>query len=186
MNLVCFTEERSAKEMLGVILPKILPNNCHLSPIISFEGKSDLDKHIEKKLQGYNVPNTKFLIIRDKDSGDCKIIKQNLLAKIVASGKEKVSLIRIACHELESFYLGDLQAVKQGLNLNSIPNQTRKKYRNPDNLANAKQELIKNTDHIYQSISGSKSIAPYLNLDGSNKSVSFNFLLSGIKKLCTT
>jgi hypothetical protein len=32
MNLVCFTEEQSAKEMLQVVLPKILPDNCPLSP----------------------------------------------------------------------------------------------------------------------------------------------------------
>ncbi len=49
MNLVCFTEEKSAKAMLDIILPKILPNNCCLYQIIPFEGKQDLDKQIEKK-----------------------------------------------------------------------------------------------------------------------------------------
>lgn len=43
MNLVCFTEERSAKEMLQIVLLKILPKDYRLSTIIVFEGKSDLD-----------------------------------------------------------------------------------------------------------------------------------------------
>ncbi len=186
MNLVCFTEEKSAKEMLQIVLPKILPNNCCLSQIIPFEGKQDLEKNIALKIKNYNIPDTKFLIMRDKDSEDCKKVKAELLSKIKNSGKAHVSLVRIACHELESFYLGDLQAVKKGLNLDNIPNQTKNKFRNPDDLANAKQELIKNTNKLYQPVSGSKAISSHLKLDGSNKSISFGFLLSGIRQLCDT
>jgi hypothetical protein len=99
MNLVCFTEEQSAKEMLQVVLPKILPDNCPLSRVIAFEGKSDLDKQIERKLKIYNTPNTHFLILRDQDSADCTKVKQQLLTKVKNSGKTKVSIVRIACHE---------------------------------------------------------------------------------------
>lgn len=186
MNVVCFTEEESAKEMLQIILPKILPDNYHLSQIIPFEGKSDLDKQIEKKLKNYNKPNTVFLILRDQDSANCIEIKRQLLNKVENSGKANISIIRIACHELESFYLGDLNAVKQGLNLSNIPSQANKKFRNPDNLNNAKQELKKITHQVYQPVSGSKAITPYLKLDNTNTSTSFNFLLSGVQKLCNT
>ncbi|SFV86463.1 hypothetical protein MNB_SUP05-SYMBIONT-4-722 [hydrothermal vent metagenome] len=184
MNLVCFTEEQSAKEMLDIILPKLISGTSY--QIIHFEGKQDLEKNIGLKLKNWCTPDTVFLITRDQDSGDCQTIKQDLLTKINHAGKKDVSLVRIACRELESFYLGDWQAVKQGLKLSKVPNQANRKYRNPDNLANAKEELIKYTNKIYQPISGSKLISPYLKLDGSNKSTSFNFLLSGITKLCTT
>ena len=186
MNLVCFTEERSAKEMLEIVLPKILTDNCRLFAVISFEGKQDLQKNIQFKLQHYNIPDTKFLIMRDQDSGNCKEIKQQLLQKIINSGKKDVSIVRIACHELESFYLGDLEAVKLGLKLNNTPSQNNSKYRNPDNLANAKQELRRITQQQYQTVSGSRAIAPFLKLDGTNKSSSFGFLLSGIGQLCAT
>ncbi|MDC9715312.1 MAG: DUF4276 family protein [Gammaproteobacteria bacterium] len=185
MNLVCFTEEKSAKEMLQIVLPKILPNECCLSQIISFEGKNDLDKQIKKKIQNYNIPDTYFLILRDQDSAICTEVKQKLLSKVNESGKKDVSIVRIACHELENFYLGDLAAVEQGLKLPNTHSQQSKKFKNADNLANAKQELKKITNQKYQPISGSKAITPHLKLDGSNTSASFNTLLSGVKKLCT-
>ncbi|CAC9426422.1 hypothetical protein BPUTSESOX_187 [uncultured Gammaproteobacteria bacterium] len=185
MNLVCFTEEQSAKEMLQVVLPKILPDNCPLSRVIAFEGKSDLDKQIERKLKIYNTPNTHFLILRDQDSADCTKVKQQLLTKVKNSGKTKVSIVRIACHELENFYLGDLSAIERAFDERLSLNQASKKFRNADNLTNAKQELQKITKKKYQPISGSRAIAPYLELNGDNTSISFNMLLSGIQKLCT-
>ncbi len=184
MNLVFFTEERSAKEMLQIVLPEILPDNFSHS-VIPFEGKNDLDKQIEKKLKNYKTPNTVFLILRDQDSAICTDVKRELLDKVNESGKKNVSIVRIACHELENFYLGDLSAVEQAFNKKLSLSQTSKKFRNADNLGNAKQELQKITNKEYQPISGSKAITPYLKLDGSNTSTSFNMLLSGVKKLCT-
>lgn len=122
--------------------------------------------------------------MRDKDLGNCIQIKKQLLKKVQASNKADMSIIRIACHELESFYLGDLDAVKQGLKINKLPSQNKKKYRNPDNLTNAKQELEKITNQQYQTVSGSRSIAPFLKIDDTNKSTSFRALLSGIRQLC--
>lgn len=122
--------------------------------------------------------------MRDKDLGNCIQIKKQLLKKVQASNKADMSIIRIACHELESFYLGDLDAVKQGLKISKLPSQNKKKYRNPDNLTNAKQELEKITNQQYQTVSGSRSIAPFLKIDDTNKSTSFRALLSGIRQLC--
>lgn len=61
--------------------------------------------------------------------------------------------------------------------------QRRKKYRNPDELANAADELRKLTGQRYQKIAGSRIIAEHLSLDGSNRSASFNALIRGIEKL---
>jgi monomeric isocitrate dehydrogenase len=92
--------------------------------------------------------------------------------------------VRIACHELESFFLGDLAAVEQGLGISGLSRQqNNRKYKVPDNLANAPEELKKLTKNKYQKISGSQSIAPFLRIDGSNRSTSFNNLVRGIKKL---
>jgi hypothetical protein len=57
--------------------------------------------------------------MRDQDSGDCKVIKDILRTKCVNADKPE-SIIRIVCHELESFFLGDLPAVGKGLNLANI------------------------------------------------------------------
>ena len=44
MDLVCFTEELSAKTMLEIILPKLIPSIE--TTVINFEGKQDLEKYI--------------------------------------------------------------------------------------------------------------------------------------------
>ncbi|SFV87047.1 hypothetical protein MNB_SUP05-SYMBIONT-4-366 [hydrothermal vent metagenome] len=54
----------------------IIPKITDITPLcIAFEGKQQLEKEIEKKLKHWNISNTKFLIVRDQDSGDCAIIK---------------------------------------------------------------------------------------------------------------
>ncbi|MBF0410736.1 MAG: DUF4276 family protein [Candidatus Riflebacteria bacterium] len=182
-NLVCLLEEPSAKEMLIAILPKILPPTVNVRYIV-FEGKQDLEKHLERRIRGWLIPDTCFLVMRDQDSGDCVKIKNNLLATILRTEKCQQTTVRIACHELESFYLGDLQAVEQGLKLKKISTyQQQSKYRTPDSLANPAEELNKLSGNTYQKIQGSRAIAPHLKIDGSNTSHSFQVLISGIQKL---
>jgi hypothetical protein len=85
---------------------------------------------------------------------------------------------------LESFYLGDLEAVAKGMLLHNLQKQQNKQvFRNPDALPNPSQALKILTNKQYQKISGSRQIAPFLKLDGSNRSHSFNCLLQGIQKL---
>jgi len=181
--LVCFLEEPSAREMLEGVLPRILPEDVYVKYVV-FEGKQDLEKQVERRLRLWQKPDSLFLVMRDKDSGNCMVIKQNLLEKVIESGKGNRTIIRIACHELESFYLGDLYAVEKGLKIPMLAKkQNKKKYKATDSLTNAAEELLKLTDKRYQKISGSRAIGPYLKTDGSNRSHSFNVLLSGLRKL---
>ena len=181
--LVFFLEEPSAKEMLEGLLPRILNPDIDVKYII-FEGKQDLEKRIEKKLLHWQLPNSYFLVLRDKDSGDCHIIKNELLTKINKTSKQDVSLVRIACHELESFYLGDLKAVENALEINGLStHQEKRKYRNPDKLGSPSEELKKITMRKYQKKSGSRAIGRFLSITGSNRSHSFNILIQGIYKL---
>ncbi len=182
-TLVCLLEEPSAKEMLEGVLLR-MPLHAIRIKYLVFEGKQDLEKHITQRIKGWGVPNSVFLIMRDQDSGDCINIKNDLATRVTESNKQNKTIIRIACRELESFYLGDLSAVEQGLGITGIARQQNKqKYRAPDNLANASKELERLSKNQYQKISGSRSIAPHLNIDGGNKSHSFNVLLAGIKTI---
>lgn len=185
MTLVCLLEEPSAEEMLKSVLPRILNKNINVKYLV-FKGKQDLEKNIALKIKGWQTPDSYFLIMRDKDSGDCTQIKNTIKEKVSKTGKSGCTCIRIACHELESFYLGDLDAVRAGLGVTIKAGQESRKYRQPDKLANAAEELIKITGRKYSKLQGSRSIAPYLKLDGSNKSHSFNVLLNGVKKLTAT
>lgn len=180
-QLVFFLEEKSAEIMLDSILPKILPENVGYQ-CITFEGKQDLEKRLPKRLKGWiHTETTQFIVLRDQDSGNCIEIKERLRQICIDAGKPDV-LVRIACHELESFYLGDLQAVAQAFEkTNIIKLQNNQKFRNPDNLSNPVQELERLIPE-YQKISGSRKIAPYMDINH-NSSTSFNILVSGIKKI---
>jgi len=180
-SIVFFLEEPSAREMLAGILPRILPDNIQ-SRYIVFQGKQDLEKNLKKKLRGWRMADSIFVVMRDQDSGDCKAIKTKLTDLSREAGKEGV-LIRVACRELESFYLGDLAAVEQGLGLKGLKKQQQwKKFRDPDALGNPSEELRRLTHNAYDKIAGSRAIAPYLSLE-TNCSNSFKVLLSGIKYL---
>jgi hypothetical protein len=180
-ELVFLLEEASAEEMLKGLLPRLLPTGVNVR-FITFEGKSDLENNLVRRLRGYLVPNAQFVVLRDKDSGDCKAIKARLVEKCITANRPN-ALIRIACHELENWYLADLAAVERAL---EIPNLSSKqgqvKFLTPDNLANAVQELDRLTNHQYQKISGSRDIGPYLDLDNT-RSHSFAVFISGIRLL---
>ena len=179
-TLVFLLEEPSAEEMLKGVLPRILPEEVSVKYLV-FEGKRDLERRLERRIRGWMLPHSFFVVIRDQDSGDCLVIKNDLLEKCKRAGKED-ALVRIACRELESFYLGDLEAVEKGLGIRNLKKkQQRAKYRQPDSLRNAAMELNELTGKKYQKVSGSRAIGPYLRLDGTNQSHSFNKLIEGIK-----
>lgn len=180
--LVCLLEGPSERELLKNLLPRLLGDKVEVHYIV-FEGKQDLEKQLERRIKYWQKPKSHFLVIRDQDSGNCLLIKKNLQAKIDQTGKQSTTTVRIACHELESFYLGDLVAVEKGLSLSGLAKkQEKSKYRAPDNLGNPAEELLKLTKNNYQKISGSRAIGPHLKIDGTNRSHSFNVLLAGIKK----
>lgn len=120
--------------------------------------------------------------MRDQDSGDCREIKQILLDKCKAAHQPE-AVVRIACHELESFYIGDLNAVEKGLDLRGLAKlQNKRKFRDPDYLVNPFNELKDLTKNCYQKVSGSRAIGRHLNLRN-NRSHSFNVLVKAIE--CT-
>lgn len=179
--IVFFLEEPSAKEMLQGLLPRLLPCGVAVR-YVTFQGKQDLEKNLEKRLKGWREPDSAFVIMRDQDSGDCRVIKEGLAKLCRQAGKED-ALVRIACRELESFYLGDLAAVEKGLDVGGIRRQQQKrKFRSPDQLGSPSGELEKLTKNRYQKIAGSRAIGPHLSLEG-NCSRSFNVLVSGIRAI---
>jgi len=182
--LVFLLEEPSAKIMLEGVLPRVLPPEVDVHYIV-FEGKQDLHKRMVMRMQYWQKPNSRFIVLRDQDSADCHQVRQELAQLCTQAGKPD-ALVRIACHELESFYLGDLSAVERGLGMKGLARlQNRHKYRVPDSLANASEELRKLTQLVYQKVAGSRAISPYLYVDGSNRSHSFNVLIDGIRRLIT-
>lgn len=182
-ELVFFLEEPSAKVMLEGFLPKILPDNVNCRYVV-FEGKQDLEKNIIKRISGYLVPGARFIILRDQDAADCKIIKKSLAEKC-AEAKRSGILIRIACRELESWYLADLIAVGKGLGLPGITkHQNKRQFLSPDGYPSPARTLQRIAPS-YQKVGGSRSIGPHLNPDN-KRSRSFAVFVAGIRKMCVS
>lgn len=177
-EIVFLVEELSMKEFLKAILPKVIPDNVSCI-IIHHEGKQDLEKSIPKKLRAFRQPETRFVVLIDQDSNDCILLKNRLLELCQEGGRENC-LVRIVCHELESWYLGDLAAVGQAYNLNTLARRQREaKFRQPDRLSNPAQ-VLKSLVPQYQKISGARAVGKYMQLSA-NSSHSFAVFLTGIQ-----
>ena len=179
VNLACFLEEQSAKVFLEGLLPRILPNETIVQYVV-FEGKQDLEKRLLSKLKNWQKPDTVFLVMRDQDSSVCGTLKKKL-AEICANAGRPNTLVRIACHELESFYFGDLLSVERALQL-QIGSKKQARYRVPDDIVRPSEELIRVTKGAYQKIGSSREIGKIISLDD-NTSTSFNNLISGIRRI---
>lgn len=181
-TLAFLLEEESAKYMLEGLLPRLLPPDVQARYIV-FEGKQDLQGQLARRLRGWRAPDTRFVVLHDQDSSDCRSLKAELQAICLDAGRPD-TLIRIACRELESFYLGDLEAVERALGLRGLMRQQGgRKFRAPDSLNNAAQELRTLTKGEYQKLRGSRDIGSHLRVDGLNRSISFGQLLTGIQRV---
>lgn len=177
-EIVFLLEELSAKAMIEKILPKLVPSDWTWRFIV-FQGKQDLEKRLELKLRAYNNPDAKFIILRDQDSGDCLKIKNLLLEKCKKAKKN--GIVRIACRELESWYLADLEAVSKVYSQPSLISlQEKEKFRNPDLLGSPSEELKKILPE-YQKIDGSRRIGEALNLSN-KRSKSFYHFIESIRR----
>jgi len=180
-EVVFFLEEPSAQAMLEGLLPRIGLTLDRVRFVV-FEGKSDLEKQIERKLRAWQTRDTRFVVLRDQDSGECRVIKNGLVVKCQRAGRP-TTLVRIACRELESWYLGDLKAVDMALGLkNLVRHQETAKFRQPDRLGSPSYELRQLTSNRYQKIAGSRAIGPHLSLTD-NGSPSYRVFLSGVQRV---
>lgn len=182
MSLLVFcVEGPSERALLECLLPRVLPDHCGYQ-VIQFEGKQDMEKRLLGRMRAWRTPDTAFVVLRDQDSADCEKVKAKLTGICEKTGRENF-LVRIACHELETFYLGDLAAVERGLGLSGIAReQNRARYRVPDAIAAPAEELKRLTKGKFQKLRGARAIGPHLNLED-NRSTSFSHFLSGIERI---
>lgn len=182
-KLVLFLEEKSAKEFLDNFLPKCLPNGWSFQ-LIPHEGKSDLEKSLGRKLRAWNEPDVTFMVMRDKDAGDCMEVKSDLRKICVNAGKPN-TVIRIACYELESWFFGNLKKTGDALGSKDLSKKYENKaiYREVDSIVKPSNELDKITSGNYQKMSGSRAIGESFEVSDSNRSHSFNVFLKSIRSL---
>jgi len=180
-SLVFLLKEPSAKDALVGFLTHILPDGVDVIYLI-FEGKQDLERRMSRFLREWGRPNTRFIVMRDQDNGDCKLIKAGLLLPCEEAGRKNETMVRIACRELEAWFVGDWAAVAKAFDNPKLSKLQKKSiYRDePDRLSNPVEELRKHIPH-YQKRDGARRIGSYLRQEG-NRSLSFQVFVDAVRR----
>lgn len=189
-RLEILVEEPSIEEVLRVILPKVLPVgwvldvNCFIR---HHDGKQDLQQSIPRKIRVASKKDitTGFIIVQDQDNNDCHLLKSQLagLCEEAQRGNRNVPYkVRIVCHELEAWYLGDMDAIECVFpRFHAAHYRGKKKFRKPDDCVNPKKEL-KNIVGDYGQIATARQIAPHLDVER-NISPSFRCFIDGLRQM---
>lgn len=192
MRVEFLLEEPSMAEFLKNLLPRILPptykidENVFLRP---HQGKNNLLKSIEKKIKGFSNyhENIKFVILHDQDSNNCVDLKNqiiNICAQNTLFFDKDKFLIRIVCKELESWYLGNFDAIEQAYpsKIKASKYKNDSKYRNPDNTKEKPSELMKKLlPKDFQKVKSAREISKFIATE-KNTSTSFQVFVSGLRR----
>ena len=124
-----------------------------------------------------------FIILHDQDSNDCIKLKNQLIERCQSRANFPF-LIRIVCHELESWYLGNLDAIESAypsFKANRFKNKPR--FRNPDLLYAS--DVLSKILPGFQKRSAATAISQHLDFER-NRSTSFKNFISGLQNLIAT
>ncbi len=185
-RLVFLLEEPSSKQLLDGLLPRVFPG---LVPerdflCIPHEGKQDLIRSIPRKLRGWTEPGARFVVLLDQDLEDCRDLKGRLGNLVREAGRPE-TLVRLACRELEAWYLGDPEALAEAYEcagLKSLADKAR--FRNPDQVQKPSREVARLVPQ-FQKVAGARRMAGHLD-PARNRSRSFQVFFEGLHKLLGT
>ena len=178
-RVVFLLEEYSMKTLLDQLLPRLFPELSFLC--LKHEGKQDLERSIPIKLRAWNVPGDRFIVLRDNDGGDCKRLKSQLSSLCREAGRPD-TVVRIACQELEAWYLGEPDALAMAFENDSLRHiGSKSKYRDPDSVPNPSEEL-KSLVPEFQKGSGARKMGACMSMER-NTSRSFQALVHGVQRL---
>jgi hypothetical protein len=130
MRIHILVEGTSEKTFLELWLPRFLPPQ-HSFKIIPHRGKGRIPGNpaqkpdpkrqglldqLPAKLRAYGrelrSETDRILVLVDLDNDDCKKLKKRMVNLLNYCSPPPVALFRIAIEEIESFYLGDKQAIR--------------------------------------------------------------------------
>lgn len=178
-KVIFLLEELSMKAFLEGYLPRLMPDLDFLC--IQHEGKQDLEKSIPRKFRAW--PGAVFVVLRDNDGADCRAIKARL-QRLSEESEQADALIRIACQELESWYLGVPETLAKVYSRPKLVELGRKaKYRNPDHLGSPSGELARLVPE-FRKMDGARRMGISMPLaESENRSWSFRVFVEGLRRM---
>lgn len=166
------------KVFLDGFLPRLLPPEVRFETI-AHQGKDNLHKKVPLLLRSWRRPDTRFVVIRDQDQGPCAPVKKRIVDLCHLGGRPD-TLVRIACRELEAWFLGDLEAVAQAFDqprlLDLIDSRA-----DPDGLQRPSALLAARIPG-YRKTDGARRMAAVID-PGRCRSESLGQLIAGLERL---
>jgi len=180
-KVVFLLEEPSMKEFLDEFLPRLLPGLDFVC--VRHEGKQDLEKSIPRKIKGWYPRDVAFVVVRDNDGAACKKLKDKLKKLCVQAGRPD-ALVRIACQELEAWFLGSLAAVGAEYAKPALSKPARReRFRDPDLLPKPSLTLRELVPE-YQKLDGARRMGGRMPVQfAGNRSRSFQVFCEGVQRL---
>ncbi|GAA4648799.1 DUF4276 family protein [Kistimonas scapharcae] len=194
-KLIVFVEEISMEAALEGLLPGMLGDVAF--QIIRFQCKDDLLKQLPNRLRGYSswLPaNHAILVLVDRDDEDCVQLKQRLEQTATEAGLttkaqdgERFQVVnRVVIEELEAWFFGDWQAVRQAYPRVAENVPRKKPYRDPDAIKGGTWEALeremKRAGYFATGINKlecARQVGQYMN-PAQNRSASFNAFADAI------
>lgn len=185
-DLVFLAEEESMAMTLEVLISNLgySTESCRIY-IIHHQGSKHLRKSIPNKLRGWK--HAHFVILHDQDSKNCKELKKELIKLCQGTDKEEKPIIRIVCRELESWFLGDPNAIRKAFG-KDFSDLNHDKYNDPDSIKKPSEELKglieKQGKQSYKKVKGAKLIAEHMEIkENQNRYKSFQVFMKTIEEL---
>ncbi len=182
-RIIFLLEEPSMKILLEGLVPRLFPGLRVLEDFqcVPHEGKSDLERSIQRKLRAWREPGVRFVVVRDNDNVNCIDLKARLM-KLCFDAERSDTLVRLVCQELESWYLGDLHALAAAYpDCHIATPALRKRFVDPDVWQKPSVE-VKRVVPAFQKLSGARMMATALGVTG-NRSRSFQVFLNGVDRV---
>lgn len=183
-RLIFLLEEPSMKQLLEGLLPRLMPGwvaGQHFL-CVPHEGKTDLDRSVPRKLAAWRVPGDRFVLLRDADSAPCLALKVKLTQLCLNSGRGD-TLVRLVCQELESWYLGDLDALACAYQDQRVcAPAARKRFGDPDSWAKPSVEVQRMLP-TFQKGQAAQRMGKVLACAAENRSRSFQVFLAGVRRV---
>lgn len=201
MHIEVLVEEPSAEAALEVLLPRLLGDRVSFR-IHVHQGKHDLLAVLPGKLRAYSrwIPDDyRIVVLADRDQDDCKTLKERLekasadahiCSKTAAKERGMVRLVnRIAVEELESWFFGDVPALRAAFPGVSATLDQKSAFRDPDSIKGGiwerLEQVLKRAGHFkggLGKISAARAIAEFMDPER-NRSYSFQVFRDSARAL---
>ncbi|OBQ44259.1 MAG: hypothetical protein AN484_08095 [Aphanizomenon flos-aquae WA102] len=192
MHIEFLVEEASTEIALKEIVPKII-GNVHTFKIHNFQNKDRLLKRLPERMKAYAnfIPDDlRIVILVDEDRSNCQELKKKLCdaTSIVTQKKGNIVLHRIVVEELESWFIGDVAAIRAEYEKIPVSLSQQAKFRDPDAIKGGTWEELDKILKKYgyetglQKMDFAQKVSPHMDVEN-NKSRSFQVFRDGLRRM---